>query len=272
MYDCVPNTIREFPVESLQVATVTEKDGMAELIALSSDTGPLQSRLLLTPVTSLTQLRHQEPKSNKWAIADWDYSQTDLLELATDIQEGTASAVSDGSFKNCNGTSAFMLCLDRIENRIIGVNAVPGAADEQSAYRSELAGVSGIIHTLKLLCKKFQITQGSVQIGLDDDQALKAAAGTWPLKPAQANYNLIKDIRAKIKALPIKITWKWIEGHKDDNDDFQHLDSWAQRNIQCDSLAKNYWNHCMRSKKRLPNQKLGDDHLGARLCYPVQDC
>ena len=128
---------------------------MAELIASSYANGPTRSKLLSelpTTSSSLTQLCHQEPQSNKWAIAGWDYSQTNLLELAKDIQDGTASAVSDGSFKNSNRTSALMLCSNRIENRIIGVNAVPGAADEQSAYRSELAGVSGIIHTLKLLC------------------------------------------------------------------------------------------------------------------------
>jgi hypothetical protein len=81
---------------------------------------------------------------------------------------------------------------------------------------------------LKLLCKKFKITQGLVQIGLDGDQALKAAAGASPLKAAQADYDLIKDIRVKIKALPITITWIWIKGHQDDNGNFQHLDSWAQ--------------------------------------------
>jgi hypothetical protein len=151
---------------------------MAELIAASPDTGPIRSRPISESVTSLTQLRHQEPQSNKWAIADWDCSQTNLIELVKDIQDGTASAFSDGSFKNCSGASAFMICSDPIANRIISINAVPGAADEQSAYRSELAGVSGIMHTLKLLCKKFKITQGSVQIGLDGDQALKVAAGT----------------------------------------------------------------------------------------------
>ena len=43
------------------------------------------------------------------------------------------------------------------------------------------------------------------------------------------------------------------------NNEFQHLDSWAQRNIQCNSLAKIYWNHCTQIRKRLPNQKLGND-------------
>jgi hypothetical protein len=245
-------------MEDLHPATVIDQDGTAELVAYSRDTIPTQPRIRLA-TTSLQALRLQEPKSNSWAIAEWDYSQTNLPELIQDIKAGTASAVSDGSFKNCNGTSAFMLCSERLENRIIGVNAVPGAADEQSAYRSELAGVSGSIHILKLLCTKFKIQAGSVQIGLDGDQAMKAAAGTWPLKVGQADYDLVKDIRAKIKELPIKITWKWIEGHQDDSEDFRHLDSWAQRNIQCDSLAKMYWNHCLRMNKRLPNQKLGDD-------------
>jgi ribonuclease HI len=258
MYNCVPCTIREVLVDLLHVATVIDQDGTAELIAHSHDTGP-QRRQTTATIASLQALQHDEPTANQWAIAEWDNSQTNLPELIQDIKDSTASAVSDGSFKNCNGTSAFMLCSEQLENRIIGVNSVPGTADKQSAYRSELSGVSGIIHILKLLCLKFKIQEGSVQIGLDGDQALKAAAGTWPLKAGQADYDLIKDIRAKIKALPITITWKWIKGHQDDNEDFRHLDSWAQCNIQCDSLAKLYWNHCLQMNKRLPNQKVGNN-------------
>jgi hypothetical protein len=88
-----------------------------------------------------------------------------------------------------------MLCLVRLENRIIRVNAVPGATEKQITYsRSKLAGVSGSIHILKLLCTKFKIQEGSVQIGLDGNQALTAAAGTWPLKVGQSDYDLVKDI------------------------------------------------------------------------------
>ncbi len=63
---------------------------------------------------------------------EWDCSQTNLQELSQDIQVGMATANSDGSTKNCNGRSAFMLCSEQTENRIIGVNAIPDVADIHS--------------------------------------------------------------------------------------------------------------------------------------------
>jgi hypothetical protein len=56
-------------------------------------------------------------------------------------------AVSDGSFKNAIGISASILFYSKATdpNRIISVNSVPGNREEQSAYRSELAGVSGFL-------------------------------------------------------------------------------------------------------------------------------
>ena len=96
-------------MEILQIATVIERDETAELIAYSRDTGP-RVTTIPEPTASLQALRFQEPKTNKWAIAEWDYSQTQLPELIDDIKNKTSTAVSGGFFKNYNGTSAFMLC------------------------------------------------------------------------------------------------------------------------------------------------------------------
>ena len=41
IYDRDPNFLLEVPIEILKVATVIEKDGMAELLAFSSDSGPI---------------------------------------------------------------------------------------------------------------------------------------------------------------------------------------------------------------------------------------
>jgi hypothetical protein len=49
---------------------------------------------------------------------------------------------------------------------IIGVNAVLGAPDEQSAYRSELARASGILMAIAILWKK-NILSGNIEIALD---------------------------------------------------------------------------------------------------------
>jgi hypothetical protein len=87
-------------------------------------------------------------------ISKWDYSESNLTQLANDIQQGMVTAVSNGSYKNDNGTSAFLVCSETVSNQIFGVNAIPGNKDEQSAYsRSKLAGASSIILTLAAMCQ-----------------------------------------------------------------------------------------------------------------------
>ena len=54
---------------------------------------------------------------------------------------------------------------------------------------------------------------------------------------------MLQDIRARIDLLPIKITWKWVEGHQDDNK-YVALDWWARMNIKMDTLAKDFLADC----------------------------
>ncbi len=260
-YEIVLSTQREVPTELLCFADAQDNDGLAILTSTSQSSIPERSALLNQDLSSLTleSLRQEQNKKDKWAIAEWDCKHTIATRVAEDIKNGTATAVSDGSFKNENGTSAFLVCAEDDSQRIIGVNAVPGACKEQSAYRSELAGISGILMVLDILCKKFQITSGAIEIGLDGQQALIAASEEWPLNIAQPDFDLLKDIRAKAKKLPLKIKWHWIKGHQDDSIDYQHLDSWAKNNVQADTMAKLYWNHCEKHGKRLPNQEFGDE-------------
>ena len=65
--------------------------------------------------------------------------------MASAIQDGTAIAVSDGSYKTEFGTSALALEGEDSTNRIVAVNVVPGDPTDQSSYRSELAGIFGIV-------------------------------------------------------------------------------------------------------------------------------
>jgi hypothetical protein len=102
--------------------------------------------------------------------------------MAQGIQAGSSVAVTDGSFLEGSpiGTSGFVLCptIDHIQTDtgvLIGANQVPGALEDQSAYRSELAGIEGILVTLDLLCTTYSITSGKVEIGHDGESALKEA-------------------------------------------------------------------------------------------------
>ena len=141
------------------------------------------------------------------------------------------------------GTLATVIYGDNKAQRIINVNAVPGHRQEQSAYRSKLAGIEGALAIIESVCTVHNIQQGAATIGLDGQQALIEASGNWPLNPNWADFDMVTNIHAKVKQLPITIHWKWIKGHQDDNVSFKDLDDWAKANVLVNNIAKAYWNH-----------------------------
>ncbi len=73
---------------------------------------------------------------------------------------------------------------------------VPGTAKDQSAYRSELAGLYCILLGAKQLCEFFNITQGSIELGCDGQSALdKAFNYVSIIKIEDSNYDLLFAIR-----------------------------------------------------------------------------
>jgi hypothetical protein len=184
-------------------------------------------------------------KLDKWSVQSADVVVDNGRSIAAAIIRGSARAVCDGSFKSSMATSASILFHSKATdpNRLISVNSVPGNREEQSAYRSKLAKVSGSISLIAAVCLVHDIHTGSITIGLDGEQAMIAASEDWPLSPAHPDYNLLTDIRAKVRGLPIKINWKWIKGHQDDGPSHASLDEWAQANIYMDIMAKAYWNY-----------------------------
>jgi hypothetical protein len=162
--------------------------------------------------------------------------------LAASLHAGSAFAVSDGYFKDGRGTAAFVI-EDRIHpsnhSRAIGVNTAPGSLEDHNAYRSELSGVSGDISTVERVCKTHIVTSGSIEVGLDGQQAMKACEGHWTLNAGQPDFDLLQDIRAKLARSPLTWHWRWIEGHQDNGKTFEELDRWVQVNVICDGgLAK----------------------------------
>ena len=146
----------------------------------------------------------QQPARDHWAAKAVKCT-VNGLSVAMAILNGSAKAISDGSYKDKMGTLATVIYGDDKTKRMMCVNAPPGHADEQSAYRSELAGIEGTLALLSSVCKVHDIHEGSVTIGLDGEQALIQASSDWPLSPHQADFDMLHDIRAKIKRLPIVI-------------------------------------------------------------------
>jgi hypothetical protein len=128
--------------------------------------------------------------------------------------------------------------------RIVGVNSIPGEKEDQTSYRSKIGGVFGIVETVGIVCERHSITSGVVKVGLDGDQAMKNIFGKWSLYPKHADYDLLKYLRKKIKKSPLTWTRLWVEGHQDDQLQFEDLDRWSQLDVECNGLAKHYWNAC----------------------------
>ena len=89
----------------------------------------------------------------------------------------------------------------------MGTNVVPGNPEDHSSYRSELAGISGILAVTSCICKKYSVDEGQITVALDGEQALLKASSLWPLSPTDTDFDLLSDIRRKIEKLPIKINW-----------------------------------------------------------------
>jgi hypothetical protein len=122
----------------------------------------------------LQESLQQLPETDKWAAKDV-VSLDDGHSIALEIISGTAIGVSDGSYKDSFGTSAFIFEGVHSEGCITGRNCIPGAPEDQSAHRSEVGGIVGMAVTLKALCKLYDITTGSVTLGLDGKLALNSA-------------------------------------------------------------------------------------------------
>lgn len=198
------------------------------------------------------------PPSDRWAI-DGFHADDEGNVLADGIIRKEATAVSDGSFKCSIGTSGFVLRGSGRSLAAIGDNVVPGNPDEQSSYRSELAGISGVLVILDAVCKRHDISEGLITLALDGEQAMLKASSSWPLSPTDTDFDLLTDIRAKIRKLPIKLAWQWIQGHQDKHRAFHELSGLAQDNVQADNIAKHRLNRCLEDGFVPSSQRFGDE-------------
>jgi hypothetical protein len=110
----------------------------------------------------------QQPENVKWL---WEQFQVDVefQDLVQWLESGDVIAVSGGSYKENMGTSSWRILKKHDETKIIsGANFVPGRAQDQSLYRSELAGMFGIIVFISLLVEFFEMGQGNLEIAGDE--------------------------------------------------------------------------------------------------------
>ena len=111
------------------------------------------------------------PESLSWVIGNV-YGEQHSKVVARALRNGTATAVSNGSYKEGLGSSATIIHGDKRTTGIVVTNHVQGLTIYQLAYRSELAGCLASLITTKVICQLHNVAAGSVTIGLDSQEAI----------------------------------------------------------------------------------------------------
>jgi hypothetical protein len=133
---------------------------------------------------------------------------------------------------------------------IKGAVVVPGTAKDQSAYRSELAGIYSIMVAITKLCNFFDIQQGAIELGCDGQSALdKAFNHVALIRLEDSNHDLLQAIRYLWASSPLQWKFRHFRGHQDDHADVRDLDRWAKLNIEMDANAKQHMSHARRSPR-----------------------
>jgi hypothetical protein len=187
-----------------------------------------QNTTVKADTTELKDAIAELPDSARWAVEECYYRTIEdekspfedngkILATAIQSPEGMIS-ISDGSFKDNQGTACFTLLGPTTKGSIIGPMAVPGEKKVQDAYRSELSGIYGVVVMVHLICKVHKIKHGKVQIGCDGLSALRRAIDqSGDVDPTTQHFDIIAAIRTWKNKSPIKWTSKHVLGHQDKN-------------------------------------------------------
>jgi thiamine phosphate synthase YjbQ (UPF0047 family) len=173
-----------------------------------------------------------------WCIHNFHIEDEELLKEA--ILEGSAIAISDGSYKNFFGTASWTIGNLEVAALLSGQAVCPGAAPDMDSYRSELAGIYCIMAVVKKFCSFHHIKEGSIEIGCDGLSALDSAFERGDqLFHDIPSYDLVSAILQLRRCSPLTWSYRHVRGHQDEGSGY--LDVWATRNIQMDVLAKQHF-------------------------------
>jgi hypothetical protein len=143
------------------------------------------------------------PTTKKWGTANFT-SSDEGCTIVEALQQGNAIAVCDGSFKGNKGASAWVIEGCSSEGRITGWNHVSGDDYDQSAYRSELTGILGIVSMAMILYNHYNLAQASITVACDNLSALNNALDkSIEISIKDPDHDLLFTIRHLMEIHPI---------------------------------------------------------------------
>ena len=181
-------------------------------------------------------------KGEQWALHNLKTTEC-IDDIVKDIANGKAVGVSDGSFKDEAGTAAWILENEAGTQRIMGNVVVPGYGLDQSAYRSEIAGLYAMVLVVEMIKEVWGFTKGGILLGCDGKDALNQAINIEQTMTVcqQQQFDLLSGIQGYVRASSIIYLPFHIKGHQDGKKKLEDLTRLELLNVEVDLYAKEFW-------------------------------
>ena len=180
--------------------------------------------------------------------------------LLTHILQGSAYAISDGSFfpNTKTGSCAWILSTPDGTEWIQGGGLIPGEQQDQDPYRSELGGLLGLSTFISSILLPESI-KPTITIGCDGLSALnQVGLDTATIKANTKNVDMISMINSLLKSSNFIINKEHVYGHQDDL--HRPLTQIEKLNCRMDTAAKSIALAYIRgetAKPRFPPSQIG---------------
>ena len=179
----------------------------------------------LEPFDKIIQKINQVPP---WTFKTKPHIQFATIQRIRDaIRNNTAIAVTDGSYKNDNGTAAMCILSTSVWQ---STSSTPGPEDIVTPYRCELAGILSVLILVNIIDSEMDLKGGSITIACDN-----VAAGQTSLEsdylpnPTQDHFDLLQEIYRLRNKVQCNIYYRYVEGHQKERYGTK-LDRWARLN------------------------------------------
>jgi hypothetical protein len=126
----------------------------------------------------------------------------------------------------------------------MGSNFAPGHAEDQSLYRSNLAGMFSIIVFLSLIVEFFHVKEGRIEVVCDGIKVLRSIYHEFNMVKGGANsFDLVVSARKYLSLPPLKWTFQHVKGHQDKP--HEEFDLLERLNDDCDEDSGVFWELCV---------------------------
>ena len=171
----------------------------------------------------------------------WTFKTKPVLTFATiqkirnAIRNNSAIAVTDGSYKNDNGTAAMCILSPSVWQ---STSSTPGPEQIVTPYRCELAGILSVLNLVEIIDSVMDLTGGSITIACDNVSAGQTSLESEYLaNPTQDHFDILQEIFRIRHNVKCRVYYRYVEGHQKERYGTD-LDRWAILNDRMDALAK----------------------------------